>query len=229
MYRVLMSLTAAISVIGYAGSATADDDEKLADDPTKIITVVGVSYSDKVTVSGSVAIGPVSKINVRVSDTGEWSVGGSYLFSFGIVNVAASQRELNSGVTQTQYSIGSFAPLINPKDDPKGWRVFAAFGVNCTEGVIANSALDIGGLDGLTVTSRGGYIGAMALKPLSDAITFKGVAMVSRGSNNYEGYGVGGGLTFNLSDRDTINVMAFYSDNSFGQNDSFNIGYRREF
>ncbi|SFK63316.1 hypothetical protein [Shimia haliotis] len=213
-----------------AGGAIAEEsDTKLADDPTKVITKVGLSYSDKWTLSGSVAVGPVSKINVRLSDTGEWTAGGSYLFNFGIVNVSASQRELNSGVTQTQYSIGSYAPIYRATDNPKGWQVFAMFGANYTEGNGGAAVLDMPSGLSTEVESRGGYVGAMALKPISPLVVFKSFGVLSRGSNDYSGYGIGGGFTFNLSKRDTINVMAFYSDNSFGQNDSVSIGYRREF
>ncbi|TCL09360.1 hypothetical protein BXY66_1405 [Shimia isoporae] len=229
MRTILAGLVFVLVAGCFVSGAAAEEREKLADDPTKIITVFGLSYSDKVTVSGSLAVGPVSKLNVRISDTGEWSFGGSYLFSFGIVNVAASRRNLNSGITQTQYSLGSFAPIYRAKENQMGWQVFAAFGFNYTEGSATNTELDLGELEGLTVSSRGGYLGAMALKPVSEAVTFKGMTMVSRGSGDYEGYGIGGGFTFNLSQRDTVNVMAFYSDNSFGQNDTFSVGYRREF
>lgn len=213
-----------------AGAALAEDENtKLADDPTKVITKIGVSYSEKLTFSGSIAVGPISKINVRLSDNGEWSAGGSYLFNFGIVNVSASQRDLNSGVTQTQYSIGSYAPIYRAKDNLKGWQVFAMFGANYTEGSGGAGVFETPGGLLTEVESRGGYVGAMALKPISPLLVFKSFGVVSRGSNDYSGYGVGGGLTFNLSKRDSIDFMAFYSDNSFGQNDSVSIGYRREF
>lgn len=219
-----------VVVCSLSGTAMAQQsDEKLADDPTKIVSKVGLSYSDKWTLSGSVAFGPVSKINVRVSDTGEWSLGGSYLFGFGIVNASASERKLNSGVTQTQYSVGSYAPLYRDKDNPKGWQMFGMFGANYTEGTAEGADIGLPGLGEITVESKGGYVGAMALKPLSEKFVFKGVTVASRGSNDYTGIAVGGGVTVNFSKRDTVNIMAFYSDNSFGQNDSFSIGYRREF
>ncbi|MGR3614843.1 MAG: hypothetical protein ACU0BB_02225 [Paracoccaceae bacterium] len=158
-----------------ASMSVAQDSEKLADDPTKVVTKVGLNYTDSASVSGSLAIGPVSKINARIGETGEWSLGGSYLFGFGIVNVAASKRDLSTGVQQTQYSIGSFAPIIRNPDDPTAWQVFAAFGFNYTEGELVDVPFFPADGFPITTSSKGGYLGFMGLKPLSDK-------WVSRGS-----------------------------------------------
>ena len=99
-----------------------------ADDPTKIVTKIGGRYSEYGTIFGSIAFGPVTKINVSVSESDQWRVGGSYLFDFGIVNVSASEQELESGVTQTQYAIGTFVPLAVFGIQSGEWLLFSAAG-----------------------------------------------------------------------------------------------------
>jgi len=120
----------------------AESDGKLSDDPTKIVTKLGVRYTDYATFFGSVAIGPVSKINMIASENEDWSVGGSYLFNFGIVNVNASRKSYSGATNQTQYSIGSFVPLSAFNIEPVGWQLFPAFGYNYTEGTYPVYDLD---------------------------------------------------------------------------------------
>ena len=81
-------------------AAPAAAQEKLGDDPTKVTTKIGVKYNDEVSVSGSLAFGPVTKINARVSPSGDFSVGGSYLFRIGIINFAAVQPKNDNGLSQ---------------------------------------------------------------------------------------------------------------------------------
>lgn len=210
-------------------SAWAQERGKLADDPTNIVTKLGVSYNDDFAISGSLAFGPFTKLNARVSETGEWSFGGSYLFGFGIINISAARSALSNGFEQTRYSLGSFAPILRKEGDPRAWQVFATFGFNYTEGEAGDIEFSAEYVGSFSMTSKGGYIGAMALKPLSDQWTFRGMTILSKGSDYYSGYALGGGFSYYLTDRDTLSVMAFYSDNSFGENDSFGFGYQREF
>ncbi|WP_204114321.1 hypothetical protein [Shimia biformata] len=219
----LMALTVA------APAAYAEEREKLAEDPTKIVTKLGLRLTDTATVSGSIAFGPVSKINASYSETGEWSLGASYLFPFGIVNFAASQRDLNSGVQQTSYSLGGFAPLAQFGIQPGNWQMFAAFGANYTEGTVELEHGIVTSLEEISVSSKGGYAGVMALLPLSDRWTLRGVAVVSAGSKDYRGYSLGGGVSFAATKRDTFSIFANYSDSNLGQRDVVGISYLREF
>ena len=93
--------------------------EKLDDDPTKVTTKVGVSWSgtydmddSNLSFSGSVALDQAKKLNARVnSDANEWRVGGSWLFPVGIINFNFGKNEYNYGATQTNYPVGTFVPL----------------------------------------------------------------------------------------------------------------------
>ncbi len=203
--------------------------EKLADDPTKVVTKIGARYSDFGTVFGSVAFGPVTKVNLSVSEGDQWRIGGSYLFNFGIVNISASEQELDSGVTQTQYAIGTFVPLVALGIQPGGWLLFPAAGANYTEGDASGIDFDFADAFPTEISSKGGYVGLLGLKPLSERWVVKGGGVLSAGSDDYSGFSVGAGVTFNASANDSISVFGSYTDNSFGQRELFGVSYTREF
>lgn len=203
--------------------------EKLADDPTKIVTKAGFRYSDFGTVFGSIAFGPVTKINVSVSEDEQWRVGGSYLFDLGIVNFSASEQDLDGNITQTIYAIGTFVPLVAFGIEPGGWLLFPAAGANYTEGSIASIDFDFGDGFPFETSSKGGYVGILGLKPLSEKWVLKAGTVGSAGSDDYSGFSIGGGLTFNASPADSISVFGSYIDNSFGQRELLGISYTREF
>ncbi len=203
--------------------------EKLSDDPTKIVTKAGFRYSDFGTVFGSIAFGPVTKINVSLSEDDQWRIGGSYLFDFGIVNFSASEQELDGNITQTVYAIGTFVPLVAFGIEPRGWLLFPAAGANYTEGSIESIDFDFGDDFSFETSSKGGYVGILGLKPLSEKWVLKAGSVVSAGSDDYSGYSIGGGMTFNASPADSISVFGSYIDNSFGQRELLGISYTREF
>jgi len=229
-YRISRGLCAAFFALATSSvTAQATSDEKLADDPTKIVTKLGFRYSDFGTVFGSVAIGPVTKVNLSISEGGQWRIGGSYLFDFGIVNISASEQELDSGVTQTQYAIGTFVPLVALGIEPAGWLLFPAAGANYTEADLGNISFDFGDSFPFETASKGGYLGLLGLKPLSDRWVLKTGGVLSAGSGDYSGYSLGAGITLNLSPKDSLSVFGSYIDNSFGQRDLLGISYTREF
>lgn len=193
--------------------------EKLSDDPTKIVKKIGFRYSDFATIFGLIAFGPLTKVNVSFSEDERWSIGGSYLFDFGIVNVATSQKALSIDLEQTKYSMGI---------QPFGWLLFLAVGANRTEGSLANFDFDFEEALQFETSSKGGYHGLLALEPLIDKWVIKSGVVLSAGSNDYSEYSVGGGLTYNVSTAHSISVFGSYSDNSFGQRDLLGISYKRE-
>lgn len=217
---------------GAAGAqerSARNEPAQLVDDPTRIVTKVGLRYSDDWSVSGSVAFGPVTKINASYSETGEWSLGGSYLFDFGIVNVAASHRELDNGTDQTQYSIGTYVPLAAFGVDTGDWQLFPMAGLNYIEGTSVDLDVPIDDTVAISTASQGGYLGVFALRPISERWTFLGVLVGSAGSDDFSGYTVGGGVSYLITKRDSISVFGSYIDNSFGTRDAVGISYSREF
>ena len=150
-------------------------DEKLPEDPTKIVTKAGFSLADELSLSGSIGLDETRKINARINEQAtEWRVGGSWLFKRGIVNFNIGQNEFDNGASQTNYSIGTFIPLSIFGMTPGGWQIFPMAGYTYNDGNVAieNLETDIQSDYILMPTaSHGGYLGAFALRPLTDRWT----------------------------------------------------------
>ncbi len=238
-----------IAVLMFAGNALAaeqntvkNNEEKLADDPTKVITKAGVSYAnnfdfndDNFSFSGSLALDEARKINARInSDGSEWRIGGSWLFPVGIVNFNLGKNEFTNGADQTNYSVGTFMPLSYFGIHPLGIQIFPTAGYTyndgesprCTEPQGLCSNPDFSGVpsaeNGFTmveVAGSSGYLGAFALKPFSPELTLMGFAVGTYGSkndegDNYKGYFTGLGLGYLVNKRHSFNVMTFIMDNN---------------
>lgn len=203
--------------------------EKAAEDPTKIATKVGASFSDELSVSGSVAVGPKFKFNGRVSESGLWSVGASYLFPVAILTFSASKNKFDSGVEQTRYSLGGFVPLSNLGVKTGRLQLFVPFGYTYTDGrqvvtdIDQNENLPIG------LSSNSAYVGVFMLRPLNDKLTLMVGGNFTKGTHDFSGISVGGGLSYHLTSNDTVGVSGSYIDNSFGQKEKVSISFRHEF
>jgi len=224
--------------------------DKLADDPTKVITKVGISYSNtfdfddqKVSFSGSYALDKARKINVRIdAKTEEWRVGGSWLFPVGIVNFNLGKTDYSSGASQTNYSIGTFVPLSYFGIEPAGIQIFPMAGYTYNDGEYpvcagdADSACDTSNFSGTPSSDNGfimvnsasssGYLGAFALKPLTPKLTLIGVFAGSYGSKNSEGEnykGIMGGLGmgYSMTQHHSFNFVAFMQNNNTYLDDPF--------
>ncbi|WP_372379624.1 hypothetical protein ACBZ91_18515 [Vibrio natriegens] len=216
-----------------------DNHEKLADDPTKVITKVGISYAnnldfndDNVSFSGSLAFDEARKLNVRVnSDASEWRVGGSWLFPMGIVNFNFGKNEYTNGADQTNYSIGSFMPLSYFGIQPAGVQIFPTAGYTyndgksprCTDASKSCSTTGVptaeNGFTMVDVAGSSAYLGAFALKPLSSELTLMGVTVGTYGSENdegknYKGYFAALGLGYLVDNRHSFNIISGIMDNN---------------
>ncbi len=167
--------------------------DKAPDDPTKIVTKAGLSYSDEIAVSGSLAVGTKFKFNGRTTESGQWSLGGSYLFPVTILTFAAGKRELDDGVMQTQYSLGGYVSLAQLGVPSGKWQLFVPFGYQYTTGEQPVTETDM--QDGIPVeaSSSSGYVGLFALRPLNRHLSFLASASLSRGTRDYSGTSVYGG------------------------------------
>ncbi|EIO4563413.1 hypothetical protein LQM11_004039 [Vibrio parahaemolyticus] len=243
--RSILMITLALAS-GHALAApqsAKNNHEKLADDPTKVITKVGVSYAnnldfndDNVSFSGSLAFDEARKLNVRVnSDGSEWRVGGSWLFPMGIVNFNFGKNEYTNGADQTNYSIGSFMPLSYFGIQPAGIQIFPTAGYTYNDGSsprctdtskTCSTTPNFSGLptaeNGFTMVDVAGssaYLGAFALKPLSSKLTLMGVTVGTYGSendegDNYKGYFAALGLGYLVNKQHSFNVMTGIMDNN---------------
>ncbi|MEN8199447.1 MAG: hypothetical protein ABFR63_05170 [Thermodesulfobacteriota bacterium] len=207
--------------------------EKLADDPTKVVTKLGIGYTDQFSLSASLGLDEIHKINGRISeDASDWRIGGSWLFKLGIVNVSFGKTEYDHGGSQNKYSIGTFVPLTVFGFSPMGWQIFPTAGYSHNDGDIAveNEAPDMDSDWVMTPsTSNGGYLGGFALKPLTEhwnLMTFGGGSL---GSDNYSGYWLGGGAGCKINAHHSFNVFAFASDNSYGAEEKIGASYTYQF
>ncbi|WP_338556982.1 hypothetical protein [Erwinia sp. E_sp_B04_7] len=217
--------------------------EKLDDDPTKVTTKVGASWSDNydlddsnLSFSGSVALDAARKLNARInSDASEWRIGGSWLFPVGIVNFNFGKNEYTNGASQTNYSVGTFIPLSYFGIEPAGFQLFPMAGYTYNTGetlgcktdgnskcpspeIIASGSPDLG-LDTITTSGSSGYLGLFTLKPLTPDVRVIAFAAGSYGSKNdngehYKGYFGGLGLGYSLNKHNSFNLFTFLMDNN---------------
>ncbi|MGC9492562.1 hypothetical protein [Vibrio genomosp. F10] len=223
-------LVGLLSLSLYAFSAQAEE-EKHHEDPTKIVTKVGIAYVDGVQFSGSIGLDDARMINARINADGdEWRLGGSWLLPMGILNFNFSRAEYEPEGYKNNYSIGSFIPLSYFDITPLGWQIFPMAGYSYNDGEIAGKDSESDNDYVMTrFTSHGGYLGMFALKPLSEKwslMTFGGGSM---GSDNYSGYWVGTGLSHKLSQSQSFNFFGVIADDDFGQNNRIGISYTYEF
>ncbi|OEF22746.1 hypothetical protein [Vibrio rumoiensis] len=216
---------------------------KLAEDPTKVVTQLGASYGgDQLKFSGSIGLGPVNKINASVdADGSEWRLGGSWLFDVGIVNVNFGKKEFDDDSNQNNYSIGTFMPLSFFGFEPWGTQVFAMAGYTYNDGEVAcdtseqlcGNDFDINDMNGTVAfvpsTSSAGYAGFFALKPITEKVRIISVAAGSLGSNDYHGYLFALGAGYSITKRQSVAAYGFLQDNNYGHDEQLGISYKYQF
>jgi len=220
---------ALLAALPLATPLRAEDDGKAAEDPTRISTQLGIGYADDVSVSGSLAFGKATKLNARFIKGGQWSLGASYLFPFGILTLTGGRNEFDNGAVQTRYSLGGFVPLTAMGLKTGKWQVFVPFGYSYSHGEMSTADVELSGPMLIEVTSNSGYLGLFGIRPLSQRLTLMLAGMGSKGSHDYSGVNLGGGLSYHLTDKDTFAVFAHYMDNSFGQEQKLGLSYKHEF
>ncbi len=240
-YIAISSLILLSSAQAATQTDIKDNQSKLADDPTKVVTKVGISYANNydfddsnVSFSGSLAFDPARKINLRLnSDASEWRIGGSWLFPVGILNFNFGKNEYTNGATQTNYSVGTFIPLSVFGVEPLGIQLFPMAGYTYNDGESPRCD-GVGSCSGVAFVGTpsaengfymadsagsSGYVGAFGLKPLTQQVTLMGFAAGTYGSENdegenYKGFFVGGGVSYLANKNHSFSVMTFMMDNN---------------
>lgn len=219
---------------------------KLSEDPTKIVTKLGLGYSNNydfdnstLKFSGSLALDAVRKINASIkSDGDEWSIGGSWLFKIGIVNFRFAETTLDNDISQTSYSVGTFMPLSIFGFKPYDIQIFPMAGYTYTESELDCNTVNCELIQPPTLgddfafissTSNSGYLGALALKPLTKQVTAMAMTGGALGSNDYSAYWLGGGVGVTLNSYHNIRVYSYYMDNSYGTNTGLGADYVYQF
>jgi hypothetical protein len=78
-------------------------------------------------------------------------------------------------------------------------------------------------------TNHSGYLGAFALKPLTQQWTLIGFAGGSLGTDDYSGYWGGIGMGYSSNKQHSLSLYSSLSDNSFGDASSIGLNYTYEF
>ncbi|GAM56840.1 hypothetical protein JCM19231_4402 [Vibrio ishigakensis] len=219
-----------------------DNENKDANDPTRVMTKLGIGgdYNFETedfgyAISGSIGLSEAQKINARYHpETQEWSLGGSWLFDFGIVNFNFGKSEYDDGSNYNNYSVGTFVPLSEFGFEPAGWQIFPMAGFNYTDG---ERPLDAGDPEFDPSNpyvlhpsdSTGGYVGYFALKPINKEFTTLTFAGVSMGSDDYFGYWLGAGLGYNFTPKDSISLFGLVMDNDYGSDQKIILSYSHTF
>lgn len=238
---LLLGLLPAL-VLAQSGTVKTNK-EKSDDDPTKVTTKLGVSWSDSydmddsnVAFSGSLALDEARKINVKInSDATEWRVGGSWLFPVGIVNFNFGKNEFPDGASQTNYSVGTFVPLSYFGFEPAGFQIFPMAGYSyntgdtfgcdkdkhaaCSASGFSGDPSPENGFGSITTSGSSGYLGAFVLKPLTDNLRLLSFAGVSYGSKNddgenYKGYFGGIGMGYSFDKHSSVSAFTYIQDNN---------------
>ncbi len=227
--RYLLPLLLLLSPLSL--SAKQPETEKLADDPTKVITRIGAGYNNTLKFNGSLAFGEKHKISTNFNtDLSEWRVGGSALFDVGIVNFNLSRNEYDDGGTKNNYSVGTFMPI--DAFDTGEWLVFGMAGVNYNQGETTQEQEHFTPYQEEIMhqsTNYGGYLGTLLLRPITERWTFKAFGGLGRGSNDYENYWLGAGMSYKMPKQQTINVSYITSEDSFGSQSRLGVNYTLEF
>ncbi|WP_223271280.1 hypothetical protein [Buttiauxella sp. B2] len=247
-------------LMAQTGGVKANKD-KSDDDPTKITTKLGVAWSDSydmndsnVAFSGSLALDEARQMTASInSDASEWRVGGSWLFPVGIVNFNFGKNDYPNGASQTNYSVGTFLPLSYFGFEPAGFQIFpmAGYSYNTGDTVVCDgnkhSSCAQPGFGGEPSAENGfnlqetagssGYIGAFALKPLTEELRLLNFFGASYGSKNdegenYKGYFFGLGLGYTFDKHNSISGFTYIQDNNTYLDEAetrFQLSYKYQF
>lgn len=208
-------------------------EEKHQDDPTKIVTKLGLGYNDDLTISGSIGLDPVRMLNMRTTADGDdWRIGGSWLLPIGIINVNFSRTEYDNDAYKNNYSIGTFIPLSYFGVEPLGWQIFPMAGYAYNDGEFAvkqHNEMYSGDYVLMANSSHSGYLGAFALKPLTDTWSILAFGGGALGSDDYSSYWGGGGLSYKINEHQSFNFYGVLSEDDFGKNEKIGFSYTYEF
>ncbi|NWK57560.1 hypothetical protein HW115_18220 [Verrucomicrobiaceae bacterium N1E253] len=228
-----LGLVLSCSVGAAAEEQENEEKEKNPEDPTKIVTRLGAGYNGDFTINASWGLDKARMISGFINeDASEWRLGGSWLFEKGIVSFNFKKNQYDDGGESVSYNIGTFVPLSVFGIEPCGWQIFPSAGFNYTEGDIVVEAAPEFPENYFMVPfdSKGMYLGAFALKPITDQWTLMGGLGGSYGSGDATNIYGGAGIGFRITDKQSVNLFYSLSDSSeFGSRDTLSFSYRYEF
>lgn len=206
-------------------------EEKHHEDPTRIVTKMGLGYNGTATLSGSVGLDDARMLSGRVNEEGEWRIGGSWLFDLGIVNFNFSKTDYDYGSYRNNYSIGTYVPLTYFDIQPAGWLLFPMAGYSYNHGKQAIPEEDSSDEYILMrSTSHGGYGGMFGVRPIGTTDwSLMGFAGASVGSDSYFSYWYGAGISYKINDNASMNTFGYLSEDDFGSVNKIGVSFTYQF
>ena len=226
--KALLSSVITLSVC--ATAAATEQKEKHHEDPTRIITKIGVGYSDALSLSGSLGLDEARMLTAHINNDGEWRLGGSWLLDLGIINFNFSRTDYDHGSHRNNYSIGTYIPLSVFDISPANWMLFPMAGYSYNDGTMATPS-DENDSEYIMLRSQthGGYIGMFGVRPLANSHwSVIGFGGAGAGSNSYNSYWGGAGLSYKINDKASLNFFGLLSEDDYGTNNklSGSISYQ---
>ncbi|WP_448211567.1 hypothetical protein [Colwellia sp. MEBiC06753] len=208
--------------------------EKNPEDPTKVVTKLGIGYSDnQATMSFNFGLDEIRMLTARINDDGsEWSLGGGWLFDFGILNFNFNKNSYDGGAHNTSYNLGTFVPLSVFDFTPGGWLPFVTAGYSYNEGEVVDIQLppvfpEFTAL--VPISSHAFYVGGFALKPWTQQWTTMVFTGTTQGSSDFSLYFGGIGVSYRISKNHSVNAFTMMSDSSiYGSDSTYSLNYRYE-
>lgn len=218
-------------VFGLLIATGVSAEEKHHEDPTRIVTKIGMGYSDTASISGSVGLDEVRMLNGRINDNGEWRVGGSWLFDLGILNFNFSRTDYEHDSYRNNYSVGTYIPLTHFDISPAGWLLFPMAGYSYNDGEMAQPSDDYEDEFVLMRSkTHGAYLGMFGVKPIADTqwsvLSFAGGSV---GSGGYSSYWGGLGLSYKINNNASFNAFGVLSEDDFGSNNKLGGSFSYQF
>lgn len=229
---LLQSLLFTLSV--EAQSEQQSTSEKHDQDPTKIVTKLGVGYTNSTTVSASIGLDSMRMINARYTpETGEWRLGGSWLLDIGIVNFSFTRSDYDEGGYKEDYSIGTYIPLAPYDVKPWGWHTFIRGGYSYKTGERLQDPLRYQSVDTDPIInnfdSHSIYLGGFAFKPLNQQWSLLAFVGGSLGSEGYYSYWIGTGVSYQLSPAHSLNAYVYHLGDDYSRDEQIGFSYKYEF
>ncbi|MBW3696019.1 hypothetical protein EK599_09945 [Vibrio sp. T187] len=205
--------------------------DKNHEDPTKIATHLGLSYTDSVKFSGSVRLDDLRRLDASVNADGEeWRIGGSWLMRLGIMDFSFTQTEFDPG-KRDSYNIRTFIPLRYFGIEPFSIQLFPMAGYSYNTG--ETDHFDDSNLERdymlVPASSNGGYLGILGLQQIRKRWSVIGFGGASKGSDNYTGFWIGVGLSHQFSRSKFINIYGVMAEDDFGDNSRLGATFTYEF
>ena len=115
--------------------------------------------------------------------------------------------------------------------DTGKWIIFPMAGINHnkTDTFIKEEPVSLEQVLMIQNASNGGYLGGMALRPLTDHWTVMSFVGGALGSDSYSSVWAGAGASYKINDYQSFSLFGFFSEDDYGSISKLVVNYTYEF